>query len=105
MKTIHDMILQMREIKNVVKGLQHQMFLLEFTGKSNKAEVSITLDGYKHMTQVHIDPTLLVPDAASQIGDLIQQAYHRALAKIDAFLDNHVTQSLKDKMTALQRPF
>ncbi|MEM6499265.1 MAG: YbaB/EbfC family nucleoid-associated protein, partial [Pseudomonadota bacterium] len=64
--------------------MQQELEDLEVTGQSGAGMVTVTLNGKGEMRGVKIDPSLMKPDEAEIVEDLIVAATSDAKAKADA---------------------
>lgn len=65
---------------------QEEIARIEATGMSGGGLVSVTLTGKGEMKRLHIDPSLLKPDEAEIVEDLIIAAYTDARVHVDALV-------------------
>lgn len=84
MKDIMGMMKKVGEMQARMKEMQDELTRAEFDGQSGGGLVSVTLDGKGEVKRVRIDPSLLKPDDAEIVEDLIVAAANDARVKADA---------------------
>jgi DNA-binding YbaB/EbfC family protein len=75
----------MRQAAEMQAGLQQQQEDLaarEFTGTAGGGVVSATVTGDGRVTAVIIDPSVLDPDDAEMVGDLVVAAINAAMGQV-----------------------
>ncbi len=93
MKNLMDMMKQAREIQGKVAEMQAELESLQVVGLSGGGLVSVTLNGKGAMLKIAIDPSLIKPDEAEILEDLILAAHADAKQKVE--------QAMAEKMQAL----
>jgi nucleoid-associated protein EbfC len=93
MKSFSNMMKQAQELQGRMADLQAEMERAQVEGRSGGGLVVVTLNGKGEMTGVKIDPSLLKPDEAEIVEDLIVAAHTDAKAKVE--------QLLQEKMQSL----
>ena len=93
MKNFASMMKQAQELQGRMAEMQAEMERAEIEGRSGGGMVAVTLNGKGEIVGVKIDESLLNPDEAEILEDLIVAAYNDAKAKVDNLL--------KDKMQSL----
>lgn len=86
MKDLMGMMKQVREMQTRMQQMQEELAALEVSGQSGGGLVSVTLTGKGDMKRVRIDPSLLKPDEAEIVEDLIIAAAQDAKTKVEATL-------------------
>ncbi|MBR2537558.1 MAG: YbaB/EbfC family nucleoid-associated protein [Hyphomicrobium sp.] len=84
MKDIMGMMKKVGEMQARMKEMQDELTRAEFDGQSGGGLVSVTLDGKGEVKRVRIDPSLMKPDDAEIVEDLIVAAANDARVKADA---------------------
>lgn len=84
MKDLMKMMQQAKDIQARMQKMQEEMQALEVTGRSGAGMVTVTLNGRGDMRAIHIDPSLMKPDEAEIVEDLIVAAFQDARAKVEA---------------------
>ena len=80
------MMKQARELQGKMERLQQEVAALEVEGSAGGGLVTVTMTGKSEMKRVHIDPSLLKPEEAEIVEDLIVAAVNDARAKAEAKL-------------------
>jgi DNA-binding YbaB/EbfC family protein len=93
MKSFSNMMKQAQELQGRMADLQAEMERAQVEGRSGGGLVVVTLNGKGEMTGIKIDPSLLKPDEAEIVEDLIVAAHTDAKAKVE--------QLLQEKMQSL----
>ena len=88
-----DMMKQAKELQGKMEQLQAEVSAMEVAGSSGGGLVSVVMTGKSEMKRVKIDPSLLKPEEAEIVEDLIVAAVNDARAKAEA--------ALADKMREL----
>jgi nucleoid-associated protein EbfC len=86
MKDLMGMMKQVGQMQARVQQMQDELAAIEIDGQSGGGLVKVTLTGKGDMKKVHIDPTLMKPDEAEILEDLIVAAVADAKSKLDAQL-------------------
>ncbi|CAK00731.1 YbaB/EbfC family nucleoid-associated protein [Bartonella tribocorum] len=87
MREMMSMMKKAKEMQERMQKIQEEMANLQATGTAGGDLVSITLNGKNIITAIQIDPSLLKPEEAEILEDLIMAAYNEARAKIDNALE------------------
>jgi DNA-binding YbaB/EbfC family protein len=93
MKSFSNMMKQAQELQGRMADLQAEMERAQVEGRSGGGLVVVTLNGKGEMTGIKIDASLLKPDEAEIVEDLIVAAHTDAKAKVE--------QLLQEKMQSL----
>jgi len=88
MKNLMGMMKQVGEMQARVQQMQDELAALEIDGQSGGGLVRVTLSGKGDVKKVRIDPSLLKPDEAEIVEDLIVAAATDAKAKLDVQLQS-----------------
>jgi DNA-binding YbaB/EbfC family protein len=83
MKDLMGMMKQVKDMQERMQRLQDELGAVEVTGVAGGGLVSVTLTGKGDMKGVRIDPSLLKPDEAEIVEDLIIAATADAKAKVE----------------------
>lgn len=86
MKDLMGMMKQVREMQTRMQQMQEELAALEISGQSGGGLVTVTLTGKSDMKRVRIDPSLLKPEEAEIVEDLIVAAAQDAKTKVEAAL-------------------
>ena len=84
MKDLMGMMGKVREMQARMQKVQEELEALEMEGQSGGGLVSVTLNGKGDMRRVRIDPSLMKPDEAEIVEDLILAAAQDAKRKVEA---------------------
>ena len=87
------MMKQARELQEKMEQLQAEVAAIEVEGSAGGGLVTVTMTGKSEMKRIRIDPSLLKPEEAEILEDLIVAASNDARQKAEA--------KLADKMRAL----
>jgi DNA-binding YbaB/EbfC family protein len=93
MRDLMGMMKQAKELQEKMQSLQDEAAALSIEGSAGGGLVKITVNGKSEMKSIHIDPSLLKPEEAEIVEDLIVAAYGDARQKSEA--------ALAEKMRAL----
>lgn len=84
MRDIMGMMKQVQEMQSRMQAMQAELAEMEITGVSGGGLVSVTLTGKGDMKAIKIDPSLLKPDEAEIVEDLIIAATGDAKARVES---------------------
>ena len=90
MKDLMGVMKQVGEMQSRMQKMQEELGALEIEGQAGAGLVKVTLSGKGETKRVSIDPSLVKPDEAEILEDLIVAAAQDAKAKLD--------QQLQEKM-------
>ena len=93
MKNPLNMMKQVQELQSKMAELQSELEAMEVEGASGAGLVKVTLTGKGLMTRVSIDPSLIKPNEAEILEDLIIAAHNDAKQKAE--------KAMAEKMQAL----
>ncbi len=82
------MMKQVGEMQARMQQMQEELGALEIEGQSGGGLVKVTLSGKGDLKKVRIDPSLVKPDEAEILEDLIVAAAQDAKGKLDAQLQS-----------------
>lgn len=83
MKDLMGMMKKAQELQGRMQQMQEELAVLEVSGQSGAGLVKITLNGKGEMRAVKIDPSLLKPDDAEIVEDLVLAAFQDAKGKVE----------------------
>jgi len=92
MKDLMGMMKQVKDMQERMQRLQEELGAIEVTGAAGGGLVSVTLTGKGDMKSVRIDPSLLKPEEAEIVEDLIVAATGDAKAKVEARLQEKMAE-------------
>lgn len=84
MKNLGNLMKQAQEMQARMQELQEQLAQAEVTGTSGAGMVQMTLNGKGEARAVKIDKSLIDPNEAEVLEDLILAAFNDARAKVEA---------------------
>lgn len=83
MKNLMGMMKQMGEMQTRMQQMQEELAALEIEGQAGAGLVKVTMSGKGEVRKVSIDPSLVKPEEAEILEDLIVAAAQDAKAKLD----------------------
>ena len=83
MKNLGQMMKQAQEMQSKMTEMQDKFSNLEVTGSAGGGMVEYTLTGKNEARRLKIDPSLLTPDNAEMLEDLIVAAANDARSKVE----------------------
>jgi DNA-binding YbaB/EbfC family protein len=83
MKDLMKMMKQAQEIQGRMQQMQEDLANLQVEGQSGGGLVKVTLNGKMEARSVKIDPSLLKPEDAEMVEDLILAAFQDAKGKAE----------------------
>src|SRR5262249_39623280 len=86
MKDIMGMMKQAKELQDRMQRLQEEVAALTIEGSAGGGLIRVTVNGKSEMRNIKIDPSLLKPDEAEILEDLIVAAINDARGKAEAKL-------------------
>jgi nucleoid-associated protein EbfC len=86
MKDLLGLMGKAKEMQAKFQAMQDEIATLEATGQSGGGLVSITLSGKFEMKALKIDPSLIKPDEAEILEDLILAAHNDAKNKVETIM-------------------
>jgi nucleoid-associated protein EbfC len=84
MKDLMKLMKQAGEIQGRMQKLQEELAALEVEGQSGAGLVTVRLNGKMEARGIKIDPSLIKPDEAEMLEDLILAAFQDAKGKAEA---------------------
>jgi nucleoid-associated protein EbfC len=86
MKDILGLMGKVKEMQARMQEMQEGLSALEVSGQSGGGLVKVTLNGKGDMRAVSIDPSLVKPEDAEMIEDLIVAAHNDAKVKVETMV-------------------
>ena len=86
MKNLGQLMKQAQEMQSKMAEMQQRLVDVEIMGSAAAGMVNVVMNGKGEMRKVKIDPTLIIPDEAEVLEDLIVAAQNDARAKVDAYM-------------------
>ncbi|HWV82252.1 MAG TPA: YbaB/EbfC family nucleoid-associated protein [Hyphomicrobiaceae bacterium] len=83
MKDLMGMMKKAQELQGKMQRMQEELAALEVSGQSGAGLVKVTLNGKGEMRSIKIDPSLLKPDDAEIVEDLVLAAFQDAKSKVE----------------------
>ena len=80
------MMKQAKQLQEKMQTMQEEVAALSVEGAAGGGLVKVTLSGKADLKALHIDPSLLKPEEAEILEDLIVAAHNDARAKAEAAL-------------------
>lgn len=84
MKDLMGMMKQVQDMQAKMQQMQQELADMEVVGQSGAGMVTVTLNGKGEMRGLKIDPSLMKPEEAEIVEDLIIAAAQDAKSKVDA---------------------
>jgi len=100
MKNLGNLLKQAQEMQTRMQEMQAQLAQAEVTGTAGAGMVQVTLNGKGEARAVKIDPSLIDPNEAEVLEDLILAAFNDARAKVEA----HTAEQMQKLTGGLQLP-
>jgi len=94
------MMKQAKELQGRMEAMQEEVAALEVSGSAGGGLVSVTMNGKSEMKGVKIDPSLMKPEEAEIVEDLIVAACNDARGKAEALL----AEKMREMTGGLQLP-
>ena len=94
MKNLGQLMKQAQEMQTKMAEMQQRLVDVEITGSAAAGMVTVVLNGKGEMRKVKIDPSLIVPDEAEVLEDLIVAAQNDARAKVDAYMQEETSKMM-----------
>lgn len=83
MKDLMGMMKQVRDMQARMQKVQEELEAMEVAGQSGGGLVAVTLNGKGDLKRVRIDSSLMKPDEAEIVEDLIIAAVQDAKSKVE----------------------
>lgn len=84
MKDLMGMMKQVQQMQGRMQKMQEDLAATEISGQSGAGLVQVTLNGKGEMKGCRIDPSLMKPEEAEIVEDLIVAAMQDARSKVEA---------------------
>ena len=94
MKNLGQLMKQAQEMQTKMAEMQQRLMDVEISGSAAAGMVTAVLNGKGEMRKVKIDPSLIIPDEAEVMEDLIVAAQNDARAKVDAFMQEETSKMM-----------
>ena len=86
MKNFAGMMKQAQELQGRMTEMQAEMERARIEGQSGGGLVAVTMNGKGDLAGIRIDPSLLKPEEAEILEDLIAAAHNDAKAKVERLM-------------------
>jgi DNA-binding YbaB/EbfC family protein len=103
MKDLMKMMKQAQEIQGRMQKLQEDLASLEVEGQSGAGLVTVRLNAKFDARSISIDPSLLKPEEAEILEDLIVAAFQDAKGKAEAAAQTKIKRSRRARVAARPR--
>lgn len=100
MKDIMGMMKQVGEMQARVQKMQEELAAMEIEGQAGAGLVTVTVSGKGDTKRVRIDPSLMKPEEAEILEDLVVAAAQDAKTKLDA----RMQEKMQEMTGGLQLP-
>jgi DNA-binding YbaB/EbfC family protein len=100
MKNLGQMMKQAQQMQAKMTELQEKLAESEMTGAAGGGMVQVTMNGKGELRAVKVDPSLLTPDDAEVLEDLIVAAANDAKTKVES----HVAEEMQKLTGGLALP-
>ena len=100
MKNLGQLMKQAQEMQTKMAEMQEKLETLEISGSAAAGMVTVVLNGKGAMRSVKIDPSLVKPEEAEILEDLITAAHNDAKSR----LEEKVQEETSSMMGGLQLP-
>jgi len=92
MRDLMGMMGKVKEMQARMQTMQDELATLEVEGRSGGGLVTVTMSGKGEMMKVGIDPSLMKPDEAEILEDLIVAASQDAKGKVEALMQEKMAE-------------
>jgi DNA-binding YbaB/EbfC family protein len=82
---------QVQDMQSRMSEMQEKLADLEITGASGAGMVQATLNGRSELKRIKIDPTLLKPEDAEVLEDLVVAAVNDARGKVECHTQDEMS--------------
>jgi nucleoid-associated protein EbfC len=100
MKNLGQMLKQAQEMQSRMSELQAKLEAVEVTGAAGGGLVQVTLNGKGEMRKLKIDKSLIDPNEAEVLEDLVLAAFNDAKARVES----HVGEEMAKLTGGLKLP-
>jgi len=94
MKNLGQLMKQAQEMQSKMAEMQQRLADVEIAGSAAAGMVTVMLNGKGEMRSVKIDPSLIVPEDAEMLEDLIVAAQNDARSKVDAHMQEETSKMM-----------
>lgn len=93
MKDIMGMMRQAQQLQARMQKMQEELAALEVTGQSGGGLVTVTMSGKFDVVKVRVDPSLMKPDEAEILEDLLVAATRDAKGKAETEMQSRMAEA------------
>ena len=90
MKNIANMLKQAQQMQAKMAEMQAQLETIEVTGVAGGGLVQVTLNGKSDLKKIKIDKSVLDPEEAEVVEDLVVAAFNDAKQKVAAYTEEEM---------------
>ena len=90
MKNLSQMMKQAQEMQTRMADMQAKLEQVEMTGASGGGMIQVTLNGKGDLRKIKIDKSLLDPDEAEVLEDLILAAFNDGKARVERHMSEEM---------------
>ena len=94
MKNLGQLMKQAQEMQTKMAEMQQRLVDVEISGSAAAGMVTAVLNGKGEMRKMKIDPSLIVPEEAEVLEDLIVAAQNDARGKVDAYMQEETSKMM-----------
>lgn len=87
---IQQMMKQAQALQAKMATVQAELKTRELVGSSGGGKVKVTMNGAHEVTAVSIDPSVVNPDEADLLEDLVHTAFNDARAKVNKMIEEEM---------------
>jgi len=92
MRDIMGMMGKVKEMQERMARMQDELAAMEISGQSGGGLVTVTMNGKGDLTALKIDPSLMKPDEAEIVEDLVVAATKDAKTKVEATMQSKMAE-------------
>jgi hypothetical protein len=92
MKDLMGIMKQVQDMQSRMQKLQEELGAVEIEGKAGGGLVTVVMSGKGEIRKVKIDPSLIKPDEAEILEDLVVAACSDAKAKVEARMQDKMAE-------------
>lgn len=89
---------KVKEMQARMKEAQDRIGDVTAEGESGAGMVKATVNGKKQLISLEIDPTLLKPEDARMLNDLVVAAVNKALENVEVLAQNEISKATEGLM-------
>ena len=91
MKNLGNIMKQVQDMQTRMAEMQAKLAEMEITGSSAAGMVQATLNGKSALKRIKIDPSLVKPEEAEVLEDLIVAAVNDARGKVEQYAEGEMS--------------